>query len=49
MKSIAVIVIAAVLSACAHFPPPAPDSSACAQNEASYDCQVERYNKVNAE
>ena len=47
MKYIAVIAIAAVLSACADLP--APDSSACAQSESSYACQVERYNKVNAQ
>lgn len=29
--------------------PPDETASACAKSEASYECQVERYNKVNVD
>jgi hypothetical protein len=38
----------AVLAGCASAPPPVVDvRSPCFANEASYACQVERYNNVN--
>jgi len=47
-----VILVAWVLalSACAGVAPPVADTqSACFANEASYACQVERYNNVNVQ
>jgi hypothetical protein len=39
-----------VLAGCASGPPPAVDmQSPCFANEASYACQVERYNNVNVQ
>jgi hypothetical protein len=50
MKTVLVIAAAALLAACANLPPPVvPDPSPCAQSEASYECQVERYHNVHAD
>jgi starvation-inducible outer membrane lipoprotein len=47
MKHALVLALAALLAACATLPPPVPaEPSPCAKNEASYDCQVERYRNV---
>jgi hypothetical protein len=35
------------LAGCANLPPYAARVSPCAANEASYECQVERYVNVN--
>lgn len=37
------------LAACAGTPVPPQAASPCAQSEASYDCQVERYFNVNVD
>ena len=49
MRGILVCITACLLAACAPMRPPLEDESPCAKNEASYDCQVERYNKVHVD
>jgi hypothetical protein len=47
-KAIALLLLA--LAGCASAPPPVLDvRSPCYANEASYECQIERYNNVNVE
>jgi hypothetical protein len=42
-----ILLTLAVLSGCATTPAPQYTASPCYANEASYDCQVERYHNVN--
>lgn len=49
MRTILSCVAAILLAACAPTRPLQDDTSACVNNEASYECQVERYNKVHAD
>jgi hypothetical protein len=42
-----ILLLLAVLSGCATTPLPPYAASPCYANEASYDCQVERYHNVN--
>jgi hypothetical protein len=49
-KSTAVALLLLALAGCASVPPPAADiRSPCFGNEASWECQVERYNNVNVQ
>lgn len=45
--SVAFSVSLCMLGACSGMPRDQADTSACAKSEASYECQVERYNNVN--
>jgi hypothetical protein len=42
-------VLALALAACSTPAPRDDPASACAKSETSYECQVERYNNVNAD
>ena len=41
------VVFVLALAGCAGLPPQQQAASPCAAHEASYECQVERYQKVN--
>ncbi len=49
MKPLSLVLLQAALAACANLPPPPPAApSPCANGvEASWACQVERYQNVN--
>lgn len=47
-KALGIAVLLA-LAGCTNLPAHPSDPSACAVNEASYACQVERYHNVNVE
>ena len=51
MRYVVTCIVLCLLGACSQLPrmPQSQDAavSACTNDEASYDCQVERYNNVN--
>jgi hypothetical protein len=47
--SISAWLLLAIAGCAAAPPPPRAAPSPCAVNEASYDCQVERYHNVNVD
>ena len=51
MSKRATFLVLLALSACSSLPPPRIDASPspCAVSEASYECQVERYQNVNVD
>jgi hypothetical protein len=53
MSKLSVLFALLALGACSALPPPPAQpvntTSACAAGENSYACQVERYNRVNAQ
>jgi hypothetical protein len=48
MRIASIAVLVCVLAGCANMPAASTSDSACAQNESSYACQVERYKNVNS-
>lgn len=49
MTRICIALLLLALAGCATAPVQAREPSPCAVSEASYECQVERYNNVNVE
>jgi len=48
MARIPIVILLLLLAGCAGIPPSPSNDSPCSAGEASYDCQVYRYNNVNA-
>ena len=49
MRTVLTCVAACVLAACANLPRADAAASPCVDNEASYECQVQRYANVHAD
>jgi starvation-inducible outer membrane lipoprotein len=49
IKSVILAALVLALAGCTSIPPGTAKVSACSVSEASMECQVERYNNVNAD